>query len=189
MRDIEGIEESLAILRPHLSELEHDFNQENQKFLALVGLPHDELGRVLKCHLIIERYLEEYLRKEFGLSEIGQARLSFFQKAILLPNAGTSASFIKLGVLELNTVRNKFGHSVGFCLENSHIEKIRDILQISRPNFTGPPVDSIEAFTAVACAFLLVPSPDMRELFKKAFAKISVNVNSLVSRAEADQDC
>lgn len=180
MRDVDGIEEAIEKLKPHLDKIEEDFNRENQRFLRLSQQSHDLMGRVLKCHLIIENYLEKYLISELGLNELSSVKLSFWQKAKLIPNQGKAASYVKLGILEINKIRNKFSHNIEAQLRESDISQISEVLRYSRPKFSGTPIDMIEAFTTVACTFLIVPTPALKKLFKEAFAHISVNIEETV---------
>ncbi len=54
MKDIDGIEQAVAVLRPHWQEIEADFGKQNQRYLDLVAADHDAIGRVLRAHLVIE---------------------------------------------------------------------------------------------------------------------------------------
>ncbi|MBY3143966.1 hypothetical protein HFO65_36765 [Rhizobium laguerreae] len=54
MREIEGIEEAMGVLKPHWGEIEEDFHRHNARFLALAATDHDVIGRVLRSHLVVE---------------------------------------------------------------------------------------------------------------------------------------
>ncbi len=108
MRDIEGIEGVIKKLKPHWAAIDAHFDEENARFKALFYREHDSLGRVLKCHLVVEHYLERFLEAHYGIADLEGARLSFFQKAKLLPDTAAPAAFVKPGVLQLNSIRNRF---------------------------------------------------------------------------------
>ncbi len=118
---------------------------------------HDLMGRVLKCHLIIEHYLDRFLAAKHHIDNIEDARLTFSQKAKLLPNAGSAVSFVKPGILKLNAIRNRFGHRLEAHVEVAELGPINEVLKVARPgvDFVSG-IERIEAFTTVACTWLLV---------------------------------
>ena len=173
-----GVEErakdAYAVLRPHWEEIEGWFQEQNARYLALMTADHDTLGRVLKAHLVIERFMTEFLEDRFGRDELQSANLSFHKKASLLPNAGSAASFVKPGIMALNRIRNRFGHDPEATLNVSDLGLIREALAIMRPDKEfGDPVSQIEEFAAATCAFLLVSPAAIRSKIEAAFALFS----------------
>ncbi|MEO7862043.1 MAG: hypothetical protein ABIU05_16740 [Nitrospirales bacterium] len=176
MRDIEGIEDVVASLGPHWTEIHEHFERENDRFKKLMAQDHDILGRVLKCHLVIEHYLERFLSSHFGIEHLANAKLSFFQKATMLPDSGSAAAFVKPGILKLNTIRNQFGHTLRPVLRQSDLGPINEVLGVARKDVTfAEPIDAIHAFTTVASTFLIVPPPNLQKVFVEAFSKVKVN--------------
>jgi hypothetical protein len=111
------------------------------------------LGRVLKCHLIVEHYLNRFLVAHFGIDNFDDVRLTFAQKAKLLSDRA-AAAFVKPGIVQLNRIRNRFGHSLGAELSDADLGSIRTVLDIARRGVTfGSPVEAIEAFTRWRAAF------------------------------------
>ena len=179
MRDIEGIEEVVAKLKPHFATIEQHFEHDNHIFIGLISSAHDTLGRVLKCHLVVEHYLDSFLVAHFKIDAFDDVRLSFAQKAALLPNRATAAAFVKPGILQLNRIRNRFGHSLGAELSVQELGSIRTVLDIARPGVAfGSPVAAIEAFTTVACTFLIVHPPALQQIFAEAFSSIQVRADA-----------
>lgn len=175
MRDIEGIDKVLAILEPHWADVQADFDTHNKLFLRLAETNHDLIGRVLKAHLIVENFLNSFLTAHYGVVELADVKLSFYQKAKLLPDFASSAAFVKPGILQLNSVRNKFGHTLEFEIERTHVSAIYEALSVARSGTEFPTaVDAIEAFCPVACAFLSVPPQNLQKLFIEAFSKVHV---------------
>jgi hypothetical protein len=113
MRDIEGIDAVVAKLKPHWPVIEEHFERENRAFISLTRSNHDVIGRVLKCHLIVEHYLNRFLVAHFEIDNFDEVRLTFAQKAQLLPDRASAAAFVKPGIVQLNRIRNRFGHSLG----------------------------------------------------------------------------
>jgi len=176
MRDIEGIEEVVRKLESHWTEIHAHFDHENAHFKALMAQDHDFLGRVLKCHLIVEHYLGRFLSAHFGIEDLEEAKLSFYQKAKLLPDRGTAAAFVKPGILRLNAIRNQFGHTLRPVLTMEALGPINEVLSVARRGVAfAYPINAIEAFTTVACTWLIVPPPKLQKVFVEAFAQVAVH--------------
>lgn len=173
MKDIHGIDQVLGILAPHWKQIEEDFDRHNRRFLELAEVDHDAIGRVLRAHLVIESFMDTFLAQHYGIENIEELRLSFHQKAKLLPAQGSSAAAVRPGILQVNSVRNKFGHRLNHQIERHEISAVLEVLASARPGSVfGSEVEAIEAFAPVACAFLSVPPPHLQQLFLQAFANV-----------------
>lgn len=181
LRDIEGIEEALAVLQPHWEEIEADFDRHNARYLSLADTDHVSVGRVLRAHLIVENFMNSFIPAFFGFEEFEALRLTFAQKAKLLPQRNSSAAFVRPGIIQLNTVRNKYGHQLNHAVGFHEIVAIMDVLDVARGSTTfETPVDAIDAFAPVACAFLSLPPQHLQETFMKAFS----HIHSLTPRGQ-----
>ena len=146
------------------------------RFKALLKSDHTRSGRILKCHLIAETYVEKYLCDKLSLSTISSARLSYFQMVMLLPEHSGPPAIIKPGLLLLNKIRNKFAHNLDTDVSVDELQLMIDVLRISGRNANElSAVDAIESFTALACTWLLVSPPHLEELFAKAFRNVSAS--------------
>jgi len=97
------------------------------------------------------------------------------QKAKLLPMERNSAAFVRPGIIKLNAIRNKFGHQLDYDIEDSELGAISDVLRISRPGMVlASKLVSIEVFTAVACTFLAVTPPHLKQVIEEAFSKYRI---------------
>lgn len=173
MKDIEGVERVLEVLTPEWPRIEREFERQNERYLALASTDPDPIGRVLKIHLVIERFVEDFLASFYGIEDVGSLRLSFHQKASLLPSRHSSAAFVRPGIIQLNGLRNRYGHSLGHKAEPHEISAIYEVLQVARRETTFPDcVTAIEAFGPVACAFLSVPPANLADIFVKAFSQL-----------------
>jgi hypothetical protein len=172
VKDIEGIDAVLEVLKPHWAEITADFDRRNERFLELSRVDHQAIGRVLRVHLVVENFMNSFLPDYFGLEEFDGLRLSFYQKAILLPAAKSSASFVRPGILQINAVRNKFAHRLNHVIQNHEISAIYEALAVARDGVDFEPLEAIEAFAPVACAFLSLPPKHLQGLFFKAFANL-----------------
>ena len=180
MRNIEGIQAVVAKLKPHFTVMEQHFEHESSIFSGLISSSsHDTLGRVLKCHLIVEHYLNRFLVAHFDIDNFDDVRLTFAQKATLLPNRATAASFVKPGIFELNRIRNRFGHSLGAEISDQDMGSIRTVLDIARPRVAfGSPVEAIEVFTTVACTFLTPTPAELQPILAEAFSTVQVHTDA-----------
>jgi len=170
MRDVANVEVVIERLRPHMARIEDHFNRENERFKALLARAHENLGRVLKCHLILERYIDDFLQHHLGIADIDQVRLTFHQKAHLLPDANPKIAFIKPGIFEFNSIRNKYGHDLDAEIRPEHTREIEIVLRIAREGLQFPDlVQKVEMFTTIAATFLLVSPRDIEELFERVF--------------------
>jgi len=173
MKDIEGMEQALKELLPHWKEIEADFNRHNDRFLQLLSVDHEPSGRVLRVHLIIENFLDGFLINFYEIEDFSDLRLTFAQKARLLPSRRSSATFVRPGIIQLNSVRNQFGHKIDQDIGNHNLSAVYEALRHTRPDTEfKTPIDAIEAFAAVACAFLSVPPKHLQDVFMKAFTNI-----------------
>jgi len=167
VKDIDGIENALAILEPLWPEIEQRFDEQNARFLKLSATDHEPIGRILRAHLVVESFMDAFLQQYLAVEDLRPIRLSFFQKASLLPSARSSASYVKPGILQLNSIRNKFGHRLDHEIASHDLSAIYAVLESARKGVAfNSHVEAIEAFTAVACAFLS-PAPPHLRTFKK----------------------
>ena len=136
-------------------------------------------GRTIKSHLISEIYIDRFLLKKMGLSRVADAKLSYYQKVTLLPEHGTPTAIIKPGLLRLNQIRNKVAHNLDFDLSVDELRPMTDTLEVSGRNLDR--MDSlsvIEAFTTLACTWLLVLPSHLEEVVLEAFRNIVVELES-----------
>lgn len=173
MRDIEGIEKAMEVLKPHWEDIEATFNRQNERYLAMAAADHEAIGRVLRAHLIVESFINSYLVDVFEFEDFDALRLNFAQKAKMLPQSRSSAAWVKPGIIQLNSVRNKFGHRIEHVVEFSSISTIMEVLSVSRPGVEfQTPIDAIEAFAPVACALLSIPPQHLSDAFSQAFGHV-----------------
>lgn len=117
--------------------------------------------------------MDSFLTQHYVLENFGDLKLSFFQKAKLLPSVGSSAAAVRPGILQVNTIRNKFGHRLDHTVERHEVSAVLQMLAAARPGVEfADPVQAIEAFAPVACAFLSIPPPHLQQLFVEAFAQL-----------------
>ena len=179
MEHITGLDEALEVLRPHWQEFYEHFENENHKFRQHLKADYTLLGRIMKCHLISEMYIDNYLSEKLAISHLSEARLSYLQKAKLLPEHGLPPALIKPGILKLNSIRNRFAHNLSSTVSTDELVSMTDVMRIARREIEGlGPASVIESFTTLACTFLLVTPPHLEEVFARAFRHVALSVES-----------
>jgi len=127
----------------------------NQKILSLLNNEIDELGLVLKCHMIIEYYIDEFLIVAYPtINQWDKIRLTFNQKLELINNSRTVMGMAYSSVKCLNSMRNKFSHRLAYKIKEDDYKEIKELMTIWY-NAAGEPVPTgiqlIEKFTVWFC--------------------------------------
>lgn len=171
MRDIDFIPDVVAELAPLLPSIEERFNQENEMFKKLLAQDHDLIGRVLKCHLIIENYINRHLESASPSHDWQDAKLRFAQKIELLPKANAKVAWVLPGIREINIIRNRFGHRITASLSPNDLAACISVLTVARSgqHYTDP-IKIIEDFTTIACTWLII-DPEIERIFAEAFSR------------------
>ena len=176
MVEIRGLHEAVEILRPHWREFSEHFESENEKFKALFGSDYISVGRILRCHMVSEKYIEEYLTKKLSIANISDARLSYYQKAMLLPDRGHPPILVKPGLLKLHQIRNRFAHNLNSNISVKELESMTEVMQIfGRKTQDMEAISLVESFTTLACTFLIVTPPNVEDAFASATAHLDVS--------------
>lgn len=170
MKILDKVKEVLEEFNEHFDKIEAEFNRQNDFFKSLISKDHDVIGQVLKYHLIVEHYLNNYLAFKVPEIDISEARLTFAQKAKLLSQKDVRAAFVKPGIIELNTTRNKFSHNLNAELSTKELKQMLQVLSISREGVEyEDPVKVINDFSTVACTFLTVHPEEIDLLWEEIF--------------------
>lgn len=175
MSDIEGLDNAMEVLRPHWGDIDAETKRHKEQYLAMAATDHEVLGRVLRAHLIIENYLNSYLVDLFGFENFGDLRLTFSQKAKMVPQSKTAAMLVRPGILQINDVRNKYSHRLDHTIGFPAISEIIKFLSWSRSGQEfKTPIEAIEAFAPIAGVFLTVQPKHLSEAFAQAMSHIHI---------------
>lgn len=158
----EGQQLLLDLFAPIMDELTKEAQEEVDRFDAAFSADHNAIGRVLRVHLVVEQYMNEHIKSTYKINNLAELRLSFAQKAKLLKDDLSPAAFVKAAILNVNAVRNKFSHTLTPKIEWGEVNNVTNVLKIARKGaIYAEPIDAIEAFAPVACAFL-IDAPSVR---------------------------
>jgi hypothetical protein len=181
---IHNLEAQQAILEafaPIVDELTKEAQVEIARFDAAFSADHNTIGRVLKVHLVIEQYLNEHIRAKYKIENLEELRLSFAQKTLLLKDDLSPAAWVKGAIQNVNAVRNKFSHTLTPRIEWGAINNVIDVLKIARKGIIyKDPIDAIEAFAPVACAFLIEAPSSKRTHLEQLFKAGKIKVATVV---------
>jgi hypothetical protein len=131
------------------------------------------IGRLLRCHLLTEYYLTQYLEAANpGLGDVTDVRLSFSQKLQLAK--GTRALLMILdGVEALNRIRNRMSHRLSTVLDKQDLSAMATLMHALNRDSEGSQLDGIdlvEDFTRAACMLMGVTTAEIKELGPEAGA-------------------
>lgn len=122
------------------------------------GMDLEMLGRVLRAHLVLEHFMDEWLVADgVDLDRFEEAgiQLMFYKKLQLIGKRGPVA-LIGDGIYQLNTIRNRFAHNPSYRLteadakllydKHGHLENYVKLRQVVRALKATTPIDVVEAF-------------------------------------------
>ena len=172
--------EILAVMRecygPAITRLQSYVDQEKKRYLILTSSDHDELGRVLKLHLVMEYYMTEHLKLQVGVPERILAQKSFVAKATELPFNGfvqVVRESIISSFLSFNRIRNRFAHNIGTTLRDGSVTREIGVIE-STLNLLGlvptnkDPIEILELFGFFTFAALSIMPRDIEVEFRSA---------------------
>lgn len=121
----------------------------------LEGIEYEQLGYFLSCHLIIEHYLDEFLKICHPTLDWDAARQTFAQKVALLSNFKISDKYDCIPAIKhMNSIRNKISHNIEFKIKpedllplKQYIDKVTD----GKSALPTSPKDILEEFTTLTC--------------------------------------
>lgn len=172
----------LNLFAPIMDEMTKEAQTEIDRFDAAFSADHNAIGRILRVHLVIEQYMNEHIKAEYKIDNLEDLKLTFAQKTKLLNNGLSAAAFVKSAIQNVNSVRNKFSHTLTPKIDWGAISNVTDVLKIARNGaFYSEPIDAIEAFAPVACAFLSNAPSSRRVQFEQLLqsGKMKFSVRTL----------
>jgi hypothetical protein len=123
--------------------------------LAAFQKEHDDLGRVLKYHLLVESYLNKaviyYNNNNLCIDKL---RLTFANKIDLLESKMDEHATYFKGIRELNKIRNKFAHSLSAEITLDDVRVMRPYAETLEQRRIDDPIQIVEKFSLVACALI-----------------------------------
>jgi hypothetical protein len=146
--------------------------REGEKFQTLWTQDYARAARVLRAHLIVEHFLDEYLSAiNPHLGPLGDARLGFAQKLVLLGDHNPMLAMMRPGLQKLNQVRNRLAHRLSVEITDDDVAVLMAVPLFSasyrashrttwmrKPN----PLKALEEFAQLAGAMLQMMAEETR---------------------------
>ncbi|WP_270428422.1 hypothetical protein [Acinetobacter johnsonii] len=123
----------------------------------LDNINYEELGYFLSCHLIIEHYLDEYLKAEYKTLSWDDCKLTFAQKINLLSNYQISEPYKELipSIKAMNKIRNKISHRVNFKISIDDLEPLKYYLygafEKNKEEIPSTILELLDVYTMMVC--------------------------------------
>ncbi|EOE6708297.1 hypothetical protein BFR77_07060 [Acinetobacter pittii] len=123
----------------------------------LDSINYEELGYFLSCHLIIEHYIDEYLKVQYENLSWEDCKLTFSQKINLLSNFPVAEPYIELipSIKAMNKIRNKISHRVDFKISIDDLEPLKYYLYAAyKENKSELPstiLELLDTYTMMVC--------------------------------------
>lgn len=138
--------------------IERDLDEFNQAYGSFVKKDDELVSVVLRSHLIVEHFLDEYLHAANpAIENWGHARLTFAQKLAIADNSRSKVRLLMPGLKALNSLRNSLVHSLEAEFDETKIQPIVEFVSIWKQAL-GYPIPSgiefIEAFALTASGWL-----------------------------------
>jgi len=106
---------------------------------------------VLRAHLIVEHFLDVYLRASNpAVTEWESTRLTFAQKLALADNPDTNVHFLMPGLRCLNRVRNHLVHNLQTTPEDINIQPIRQVISVWKEAGGNPVPEGLDLIAEMA---------------------------------------
>ena len=140
------------------TQMEKDLQKFNSEIKEHLNRKTDELNTILKCHLTIEYYIDNYLKVSYPtIINWDKLRLTFIQKLELANNPRTLIGMHYKSIKCMNAIRNKFVHNISYKIKTEDYKDIENIMNIwykasGRQNSTD--LKMIIDFTIWICGIL-----------------------------------
>ncbi|OJA37883.1 hypothetical protein BGV47_16245 [Burkholderia ubonensis] len=117
---------------------------------------HDLMGYLLSCHLMLEHYIDTFVKAAYPQLDWDAAKLTFGQRIALLSKWDTGTRYDPVSAIKhLNSLRNRLGHRVDYTL--SHEDLLPFVYYLERATEqkveNKSPRALLEAFTSLCAAF------------------------------------
>ncbi|MFM0062936.1 hypothetical protein [Paraburkholderia aspalathi] len=99
-------------------------------WIGVGEIDYELMGYLLSCHLIIEHYMDAFLKAHHPDLEWEDARLTFGQRVALLSSWTIQKPFNPVEEIKhLNSLRNRLGHRVDYRLTDEDMLPFKHFLQ------------------------------------------------------------
>jgi hypothetical protein len=130
----------------------------DKQYADLIQHDHATVGTILRCHLVVEHYLNAHLiHAHPGIVDFKSARLTFAQKLALASHPRTNVAMMMPALKSLNHFRNQLAHTLDVDVSSDQIQPIEAFVKMWRTagGYEVPKgLAAIQDFTLTACILL-----------------------------------
>lgn len=141
--------------KPGLPPLVGAIHDGNVTWQGIKGVDFELLGYFLSCHLVIEHYMDEFLKATYPMLAWDSAKPTFAQRVALLTDMGLPDKFNCIPAIKhMNAIRNKLSHRIEFKIDDEALLPLRQYVQkVSEQALQSlGSKQLLEHFTTVCCA-------------------------------------
>lgn len=146
------------VLLQEIPRLVRQADEHQAEFERLWEQDYAIVGKVLRCHLLLEHYLDRYIRTANpAIVEWDSVRLTFYQKLVLASHPQSVLVIVGPGIIAINRLRNRLVHNLSVSFDENELQEVRQFVAIKYHGLEQEPptgIEMIEDFTATACTFL-----------------------------------
>lgn len=130
----------------------------DERYADLIKHDHVMVGTILRCHLVVEHFLNEYLTHAHpAIVNLESMRLTFANKLLLAQHPKTSIAMALPGLQCLNKLRNQLAHRLDVAISPVDLQPIQDFVRIWRTaggDDVPEGLAAVQDFTLTACIFI-----------------------------------
>ncbi|MBX2957786.1 MAG: hypothetical protein KF846_16595 [Cyclobacteriaceae bacterium] len=165
------MEEWAKHYKSNFKDIAKIYNNTREELDGLFEFKQDKVGRLLRCHLIIEHFIDRNLEFEINLTQNSEGSFRFLQKVILIENLNPGLKPILIGVREINKVRNRIAHQLNYTIRLSTLPHVKKLVtsysQTTNSKELIDPIDLIEIFTYLFCHIINEETTEKGRQIKK----------------------
>lgn len=142
-----------------------------EEFRRLSTIDEVTTGRILRCHLLIEHYINEYLAAAYPtIVNWDKLRLGFEQKFQMSNNNNQPSKLYYDGIILINKIRNKLAHNLYVDLQSYDLQPLIKVIEpvyLRSKRKIPENIELIEAFTDHTCFWLALSTKQISNNFSK----------------------
>jgi hypothetical protein len=122
----------------------------------ITGVEYDFIGYFLSCHLVIEHYMQEYLKIAYPALDWNAASLTFPKTISLLSRFVTGKYDCVPALKHMNSLRNKVAHDLRFKIQADNLQPLAQYLTKTYGDVAHVPTEPkaiLSNFTSMVCAY------------------------------------
>lgn len=121
-----------------------DIREFQEALAAFEERSRSVIGEIIHYHLVVEHFVSRCFSASYPDGAADDIRLTFYQKAQMLPITCYGFTWVKESVLDINRLRNAAAHRADFSLADWDLSKLRQSVQFFSYGTGKPMPDGIE---------------------------------------------